>query len=107
MANGQPTSKYNVQQYFPGTNIVWDQANARKALRFERRLEMALEGERFFDLIRWGVADQVINSFFDSEKSTRSIFISARFTKGRDEYLPIPQNQIFFSENNYVQNPGY
>ncbi|RLJ80065.1 RagB/SusD family nutrient uptake outer membrane protein [Pedobacter alluvionis] len=107
MANGQPTSKYNVQQYVPGTNIVWDQANARKALRFERRLEMALEGERFFDLIRWGVADQVINSFFDSEKSFRSIYMTARFTKGRDEYLPIPQNQIFFSENNYVQNPGY
>lgn len=107
MANGQPTSKYNVQQYVPGTNIVWDQNNARNALRFERRLEMALEGERFFDLMRWGIADQVINAFFDAEKGTRSIYQNARFTKGRDEFLPIPQNQIFFSENRYIQNPKY
>lgn len=107
MANGQPTSKYNVQQYVPGTNIVWDQNNARKALRFERRLEMALEGERFFDLMRWGITDQVINAFFEAEKGTRSIYQNARFTKGRDEFLPIPQNQIFFSENSYIQNPNY
>jgi len=107
LANGQPTSKYNIQQYIPGTNIIWNQENARKAVRFERRLEMALEGERFFDLIRWGVADQVINSFFNTEKATRSIYQGAKFTKGRDEFLPIPQNQIFFSENSYVQNPGY
>lgn len=107
MANGQPTSKYNVQQYIPGTNIIWDQNNARKALRFERRLEMALEGERFFDLMRWGITDQVINAFFEAEKGTRSIYQNARFTKGRDEFLPIPQNQIFFSENSYIQNPNY
>lgn len=107
MANGQPTSKYYVKPYTPGVNIIWSQDNARKALRFERRLEMALEGERFFDLIRWGIADQEMNAFFSSEKSTRSIYLNARFTKGRDEYLPIPQNQIFWSENRYVQNPGY
>lgn len=107
MESGQPTSKYNVKTYSPGVNIVWDQENARKALRFERRLEMALEGERFFDLIRWGIADKVINDFFDAEKPTRSIYQGAHFTKNRDEYLPIPQNQIFFSEGKYVQNPGY
>lgn len=107
MANGQPTSRYAVKPYTPGVNIIWNQENARKALRFERRLEMALEGERFFDLIRWGIADQEMNAFFNAEKSTRSIYQNARFTKGRDEYLPIPQNQIFWSENRYVQNPGY
>ena len=107
MESGQPTSKYNVKTYSPGVNIIWDQENARKALRFERRLEMALEGERFFDLIRWGIADKVINDFFDAEKPTRSIYQGAHFTKNRDEYLPIPQNQIFFSEGKYVQNTGY
>ncbi|RCH56332.1 RagB/SusD family nutrient uptake outer membrane protein [Mucilaginibacter hurinus] len=107
MANGQPTSKYNVQPYTPGVNITWDQANARKALRFERRVEMALEGERFFDLMRWGVADKEINDFFDKEKGTRSIYQGARFTKGRDEFLPVPQNQVFFSKGKYIQNPGY
>jgi len=106
-ANGQPTSKYNVQPYTPGVNIDWNLDNARKALRFERRLEMALEGERFFDLVRWGIADKVMSDFFTVEKPSRSIYQNARFTKGRDEYLPIPQNQIFWSENRYVQNPGY
>lgn len=106
-ANGQPTSKYYVQPYTPGVNIDWNLDNARKALRFERRLEMALEGERFFDLVRWGIADKVMNDFFNIEKPSRSIYQNAKFTKGRDEYLPIPQNQIFWSENRYVQNPGY
>ncbi|WP_028296228.1 RagB/SusD family nutrient uptake outer membrane protein [Olivibacter sitiensis] len=106
-ANGQPTSNYAIDQYVPGENIVWNQENARKAMRFERRLELALEGERFFDLMRWGIADQTLNAFFNAERGTRSIYQGANFTKGRDEFLPIPQNQIFWSENRYVQNPGY
>ena len=107
MANGQPTSKYNVKQYVPGVNITWDQSTARKALRFERRLELALEGGRFFDLMRWGIADQALNGFFADEKPNRTIYQTAHFTKGRDEFLPIPQNQIFWSEGRYVQNPKY
>ena len=107
MANGQPISKYKVGQYVPGVNITWDQATARKALRFERRLELALEGGRFFDLMRWGIADQALNKFFEDEKSKRSIYQGAHFTKGRDEFLPVPQNQIFWSEGRYVQNPGF
>lgn len=107
LANGQPTSRYNVKQYVAGANITWDQATARKALRFERKLEMALEGGRFFDLMRWGIADQIMNKFFDDEKTTRTIYQGAHFTKGRDEFLPVPQNQIFWSEGRYVQNPGY
>lgn len=107
LANGQPTSNYNVKEYVPGENISWDQGTARKVLRFERRLEMALEGERFFDLMRWGIADQAMNDFFTHEKPTRSIYQGALFKKGRDEFLPIPQNQIFWSEGLYVQNPNY
>lgn len=106
-ADGTPTAKYNIQPYKAGENIIWSQENARKALRFERRLEMALEGERFFDLMRWGVTAEVMNAFFDAERPSRSIYQGAKFTKGRDEFLPIPQNQIFWSENRYVQNPGY
>lgn len=107
MANGQFISKYNIKQYVPGVNIAWSQENARKALRFERKLELALEGGRFFDLMRWGIADQVLNKFFEDERKVRTIYQEARFTKGRDEFLPVPQNQIFWSEGRYVQNPGY
>lgn len=106
-ADGQPTSRYYVALYEPGNNIVWNQENARKALRFERRVEMALEGSRFFDLMRWGVAQQTMNGFFAKERSTRSIYQSAQFKAGRDEFLPIPQNQIFWSKDLYVQNPNY
>lgn len=105
--DGLPTSNYNIQLYEDGVNINWTQENARKALRFERRLEMALEGGHFFDLMRWGIADQQMNAFFDAERPTRSIYKDAHFTKGRDEFLPIPQNQMFLSEGLYVQNPGY
>ena len=106
-ANGTSLAAYNVKPYVPGVNIDWTQDNARKALRFERRMEMSLEGSRFFDLIRWGVAEQTMNSYFSVEKTKRSYLKDAKFTSGRDEYLPIPQNQIFWSENKYVQNPGY
>jgi len=107
MDDGTPISRYLVRPYVDGENIQWTLENARKALRFERRLELALEGSRFFDLIRWGIADQEMNSFFEHERSTRTIYQSAHFTKGRDEFLPIPQNQIFWSMNLYEQNPRY
>lgn len=52
----------DVQLYQNGVNCTWNQDFARKALRWERRLEFAMEGSRFFDLTRWGVTDAVINS---------------------------------------------
>lgn len=100
-------ANYDVKPYEPGVNITWTQENARKALRFERRLEMALEGSRFFDLVRWGVADQVMNAYLEKEKTRREFLRDGNFTKGKHEYLPIPQNQIFWSEQRYVQNPNY
>lgn len=106
-ASGNAEGKYLVKQYVNGTNINWTQDNARKALRFERRLEMAEEGSRFFDLVRWGIADQVLNSFVNVEKTKRQFLNDARFTKNKHEYLPIPLNQIQFSKNLYKQNYGY
>jgi hypothetical protein len=83
------------------------QDNARKILRWERRLEMAFESKRFFDLVRWGVAEQTLNQYFNEEKSRRDYLKDAQFTAGRDEYLAIPQAQITISQGLYVQNPGY
>lgn len=80
---------------------------AREALRTETRLEFAMEGERFFDLVRWGIAGDVMNRFFESEMGTRVYYQGVKFTSGKDEYLPITNNQYKFSERNYVQNPGY
>ncbi|MEI6950720.1 RagB/SusD family nutrient uptake outer membrane protein [Paraflavisolibacter sp. H34] len=104
---GQLQAHYKVEPYKPGVNVVWDREGARKALRWERRLEFAMENSRFFDLVRWGIADQVLNAYFTKEKTRRDFLKSAQFTKGKHEYLPIPQNQIFFSKQVYQQNTGY
>ena len=80
---------------------------ALKALKFERRLEFAMEGFRFFDLVRWGEAAEVLNGYIEVEKTKRSFLSTARFTAGRDEYYPIPQREIDVTGGLYKQNPGY
>lgn len=85
----------------------WTQNYARKALQFESRLETAMEGERFFDLVRWGIAETVMNKYFSGEKSKRVYYINSTFQSGKDEYYPISNSQYNFSGGLYVQNPGY
>lgn len=85
----------------------WTKEYARKALRTEMRLETALEGERFFDLVRWGIADQVMNEYINAESDNRIYYQGKSFVKGRDEYFPVPVNQYNFSMGQYKQNPGY
>jgi len=106
--DGTNPSNYRIDVYKPGTNIpVWDKATAFKALQWERRLEFAMEGYRFFDLVRWGIADQVLNSYFAIEKVRHPFLLNAQFTKGKHEYFPIPQEQIVFTNGLYQQNKGY
>jgi len=85
----------------------WTKEYAREALRFETRLELALEGERFFDLVRWGVASEVMTKFFEAEKDIRVYYGIAEFVAGKDEYYPIPTNQWKYTHDSYVQNNGY
>lgn len=106
-ADGSKISTYNVGVYVPGTNCTWTQDFARTALRWERRLEFAMEGSRFFDLVRWGIADTYLNNYFATEKTVHSYLQDGKFTKNRDEYLPIPYNQINYSHGVYTQNSGY
>jgi hypothetical protein len=102
--DGTFPSKYNVKPY---TSANWTQAYARKALQWERRLEFATEGERFFDLVRWGIAEKTLNDYINIEKVRRPFLSTAKFTAGRDEYLPIPQSEITFTNGLYKQNPAY
>ena len=105
--DGRYPSNYNCKPYVDGVNCTWTQDYARKALRWERRVEFAMEGFRFFDLTRWGVAAEVCNVYFEVEKTRCVNLASANFTKNRDEYLPIPTNQIVYSNGLYVQNKNW
>lgn len=97
----------DVALYQPGVNCSWTQDFAREALRWERRLEFAMEGSRFFDLVRWGIADQVVNSYYQQESARRSYLTDGNFTKNKNEYVPIPEKQISYVNGIYKQNPGY
>ncbi|MEO6723574.1 MAG: RagB/SusD family nutrient uptake outer membrane protein [Ferruginibacter sp.] len=106
-ANGNPAANYKTQPYaVPFTG----QTMAREAVRFERRLELALEGHRFFDLVRWGIADQVLNAYVGKEKLKRTYQNTAVFKAGKNEYYPISQRVIEIAAkggNILTQNPGY
>ncbi len=102
--DGTFASNYNIKTY---TGAGWTQDYARKALKWERRMEFATEGDRFFDLVRWGIAEPTLNNYISIEKGRRSFLSTAKFTAGRDEYLPIPQSEITFTNGLYKQNPGY
>lgn len=91
-----------------------DKATARKCLRWERRLETAMEGNRFFDLRRWGVASKTLNNFFEHEKNDvydgqtyATYYKDAHFTPGKNEFFPVPYNQLYYIPGLYKQNKNY
>jgi hypothetical protein len=89
-ADGKPAANYLVKPY----TAFATQEYARKAVRFERRVELAMEGHRHFDLVRWGTADVVLNAYLTKESKKRTYLNGATFVKGKSEYFPIPQAQI-------------
>jgi hypothetical protein len=105
--SGTDADNYKIGLYptFP------DKAYAVKAIQFERRLELAMEGQRFFDLVRWGIAAPTINTYIAREKANRPLKANANFTAGKNEYMPIPQGEIDNVNSDGTirleQNPGY
>lgn len=96
-------ANYSILAYSASQAGFFDtQANARAAVRFERRLESGMEGHRFFDLVRWGIAGNEKNAYFLVEKTKRSYLNGAVFTANQDEVVPIPQKAITQSALNGV-----
>lgn len=87
------TGSYNAEQ-------------ALKIVKHERRVEMALESDRFFDLVRWGEAAEVLNRYYADETDNCAIYSGASFTANKNEYLPIPFSQLSASNGHYKQNIG-
>lgn len=94
--------RFNIRPY----NGTYAQADALKIVKMERRLELAMESERFFDLVRWGEAADVINRYYADEADNCAIYSNASFTRNKNEYLPIPFSQISASNGHYKQNIG-
>jgi starch-binding outer membrane protein, SusD/RagB family len=113
-----PGDKYAVNPYPPGAFTSKGQAYAINAIQMERRLELAIEGQRFFDLARYdngtGSMAATLNAYVAVEKTRHSFYLvnnTAVFTKGVNEYFAIPQVELD-AENAtgkifLKQNPGY
>lgn len=111
----KPAGTYSVLPYGSFTG----QAQARMAVRFERKLELGMEGHRFFDLVRWkdvtntNVSGNPVNLEqayrYNASKAGASIYGTGYpFVTGKSEYFPIPQAQIDLTQGGVLkQNPGY
>lgn len=100
---GSPAANYVIGTY---TTAFANQTEARKALQMERKLELGMEGHRFFDLVRWGIAKQTIDAFLAYEKPRRPVMYQEAKFDATDIYYPIPQRQIDLS-GKLTQNEGY
>ena len=113
-----PADNYKISIYPAGNFAAGGKDYARKAVQFERRLELAMEGHRFFDLQRWdngsGSMANTLNTYQAVEKTKKSFHSvnpTAVFTKGVSEFFPLPQTQIDLENASgkivLKQNPGY
>nr|WP_121273543.1 RagB/SusD family nutrient uptake outer membrane protein [Pedobacter schmidteae] len=106
-----PAANYKINQYPAGDFVAKGKEGALKAIYYERKIELAMEGHRFFDLVRWGIAEQELTAYFSYQGQFTSDVRKGKFVKGKHDYYPIPQRQIDLSQSQNApvlkQNPGY
>lgn len=90
-------ANYNVGLY---PSEGWTQEYARKAVRMERRLELAMEGNRWFDLLRWNTAVSTVNAYMQSEKRYHTYYAGNSISE--DElYFSVPYDEVNNSNGLY------
>lgn len=104
-ADGSPAANYDVELY----DTPWSDADlARRAVRFERKLELGMEGHRFYDLVRWGIDTEEINDYLSHDGSLLQAALGGATYTPTYRVLPIPQDQIDLTGPDIlVQNPGF
>ena len=110
-----------VAEYPTGTFATKGASFAKNAVHHEQRLEFAMEGHRFFDLVRWGIAETVLNNYakaesvsgksWDGRSFTKRAYMAGRTFGSKNNYFPIPADEILNSQKDgksvLTQNPGY
>ena len=99
-------NKYGIHYAVGKYNGTYSKEKMMKIVKMERRLELAMESERFFDLVRWGDAATVLNKYYSDESQKMSFLNGSSFTANKNEYLPIPFEQMAASNGHYTQNCG-
>jgi tetratricopeptide (TPR) repeat protein len=97
-------ANYKVGQY---TTAWTDKAAALEAVKLERKLELAMEGHRLYDLQRWGDLEKVMVPYLEREKKVVNIMNSATTPSSKNYAFPIPTSEIDRSGGALTQNTGY
>jgi len=103
-------ANYKVEPYPAGHPAFASQAEARKAVREEIRLEFATGPHRFFDLRRWGILAETLNAYIQQDITFRSFLATggvAVFNATEDDYWPLPQDQVDLQKGVLKQDPAY
>lgn len=96
--------KTNVLPDFPYGSYSENQDDLRAAIRHERRVELAMEGHRWFDLVRCGIAKEIMDAYKASETEEVQKEMGD-FIEGVHELFPIPQEEV--NLGGLTQNNGY
>lgn len=99
-------SQFPYTAVIQGQTITFNdnQEDLRKAIRHERRVELAMEGHRWFDLTRWGIAKETMDTYMAGEtEEAKELY--GTFQKGKHELFPIPSKEIDLS--GIEQNPNW